>query len=37
MIEVYVMDKIKVEFYRKLNEYYQECDYLFTRKSLSNF
>ena len=27
------MDKIKVEFYRKLNEYYQERDYLFTRKS----
>ena len=30
MIEVSVMDKIKVEFYRKLNEYYQERDYLFT-------
>lgn len=29
------MDKIKVEFYRKLNEYYQERDYLFTRKSYS--
>ena len=27
------MDKIKVEFYRKLNEYNQERDYLFTRKS----
>ena len=27
------MDKIKVEFYRKLNEYYQERHYLFTRKS----
>ena len=27
------MDKIKVEFYRKLNEYYQERDYLFTKKS----
>ena len=27
------MDKIKVEFYRKLNKYYQERDYLFTRKS----
>ena len=27
------MDKIKVEFYGKLNEYYQERDYLFTRKS----
>lgn len=27
------MDKIKVKFYRKLNEYYQERDYLFTRKS----
>ena len=31
------MDKIEVEFYRKLNKYYQERDYLFTRKSLSNF
>ena len=27
------MDKIKVEFYRKLNKYYQERDYLFTKKS----
>jgi hypothetical protein len=27
------MDKIKTEFYNKLNEYYQERDYLFTKKS----
>ena len=27
------MDRIKTEFYNKLNEYYQERDYLFTKKS----
>ena len=30
------MDKIKTEFYNKLNEYYQERDYLFTKKVLED-